>query len=432
MEPRGSSDRRSRRARRPRHLSVLAWLSPDGRKLLLTRVLRTFAYGYLAVVLAVYLARLGYDDVRIGLIVSAAVAGSTAMTVVWTLLADRVGRRRTVAILSLLMAIGGLLFAAGSSFVLLLLAAFTGTISATSSEVGAFVTVEQAILPETAPPERRTWLFSLYAFVASIAQALGALFAGVAGGLALGAGLGGADALRPLFILYAVIGLLNLAIFSTLSDAVEVARVDGERRLLGIHRSRGIVARLSALFAVDAFAGALVVQSIVAYWFDLRWGFTPQDLGILFFGVNVLSALSLLAAARLAQRIGLINTMVFTHVPSNVLLMLVPLMPTGPLAAGLFLARMSISQMDVPTRQSYTMAVVDPDERIAAAGLTNVARGAGSTFAPAITGYLFSLSALAAPFLVAGGLKIVYDLLVFGAFRTMRPPEERAARRPVP
>jgi MFS family permease len=330
------------------------------------------------------------------------------------------------------MALGGLLFAVGSSFALLLLAAFTGTISATSSEVGAFVTVEQAILPETAPPERRTWLFSLYAFVASIAQALGALFAGVAGAIALGAGLGGADALRPLFILYAVIGLLNLAIFSTLSDRVELARVEGERRLLGIHRSRGVVARLSALFALDAFAGALVVQSIVAYWFDLRWGFTPQDLGLLFFGVNVLSALSLLAAARLAGRIGLINTMVFTHIPSNVLLMLVPLMPTGALAAALFLARMSISQMDVPTRQSYTMAVVDADERVAAAGLTNVARGAGSTFAPTITGYLFSISAFATPFFVAGGLKIAYDLLVYVAFRALRPPEERTARPPLP
>ena len=383
--------------------------------------------------LAVYLARLGYDDLRIGLVLSAAVAGSAAMTVVWTLLADRVGRRRTVALLSCLMAVGGLLFAVGTSFWLLLLAAFTGTISATSSEVGAFVTVEQAILPETAPPDRRTWLFSVYAFVANIAQAVGALFAGAAGAVALGLGLEGADALRPLFVLYALIGIANLAVFLTLSEGVEVARVEGERRLLGIHRSRGIVARLSALFALDAFAGALVVQSIVAYWVDLRWGFTPQQLGVLFFGVNVLSALSLLAAARLAARIGLINTMVFTHIPSNVLLMLVPLMPTGPLAAALFLARMSISQMDVPTRQSYTMAVVAPDERVAAAGLTNVARGAGSTLAPAITGYAFSLAALSAPFFVAGALKIAYDLLVYRSFRALRAPEEeRPVPRPVP
>ena len=380
--------------------------------------------------LAVYLARLGYDDVRIGLILSSAVAGSAAMTVLWTLLADRVGRRRTVVVLSALMALGGALFAAGSSFELLLLAAFTGTISATSSEVGAFITVEQAILPQTAPAERRTWLFSIYAFVANIAQAAGALFAGLAAGLAAASGLGGPDALRPLFILYALIGLANLAIFLTLSDEVELARVDGERKLLGIHRSRGVVARLSALFALDAFAGGLVVQSLVAYWFDLRWGFTPAELGILFFGVNVLSGLSLLAAGRLAMRIGLINTMVFTHIPSNILLILVPLMPTGALAAALFLARMSISQMDVPTRQSYTMAVVDPDERVAAAGLTNVARNVGTVAAPALAGYAFSVAALGVPFFVAGGLKIVYDLLVFRSFRALKPPEETRAPRP--
>ncbi|HET7700472.1 MAG TPA: MFS transporter [Candidatus Limnocylindria bacterium] len=390
----------------------------------MTRILRTFAYGYLAVVLAVYLARLGYDDLHIGLVLSAAIAGSAAMTVLWTLLADRVGRRRTVVILSALMAVGGALFAVGSSFEVLLIAAFTGTISATSSEVGAFITVEQAILPETAPPERRTWLFSIYAFVANIAQAAGALFAGLAAGLAAASGLAGPDALRPLFVLYALIGLANLAIFLTLSDRVELARVEGERKLLGIHRSRGVVARLSALFALDAFAGGLVVQSLVAYWFDLRWGFTPAELGLLFFGVNVLSGLSLLAAGRLAMRIGLINTMVFTHIPSNVLLILVPLMPTGALAAALFLARMSISQMDVPTRQSYTMAVVDPDERVAAAGITNVARNMGTVAAPALAGYAFSVAALGVPFFVAGGLKILYDLLVFRSFRALKPPEE--------
>ncbi len=380
--------------------------------------------------LAVYLARLGYDDLHVGFVLSAAVAGSAAMTVVWTLLADRVGRRRTVVVLSALMALGGTLFAIASSFDVLMLAAFTGTISATSSEVGAFVTVEQAILPETAPPERRTWLFSIYAFVANVAQALGALFAGAAVGAATSAGLGGADAYRPLFALYALVGLANLAVFTTLSDRVEIARVEGERRLLGIHRSQGMVARLSALFALDAFAGGLVVQSIVAYWFDLRWGFTPQELGVLFFGVNALSGLSLLVAGRLAMRIGLINTMVLTHIPSNVLLVLVPLMPTGALAAALFLARMSISQMDVPTRQSYVMAVVDADERVAAAGITNVARGTASAFAPALTGYAFSVAAFGVPFFAAGALKIAYDLLVYRSFRRVRPPEERRASPP--
>lgn len=390
----------------------------------MTRVLRTFAYGYLAVVLAVYLARLGYDEIQVGVVLSAAIAGSALMTVLWSLVADRIGRRRTVAILSCLMVVGGLLFAFASRFDILLLGAFTGTISATSSEVGAFLTVEQAVLPQTAPPERRTWLFSIYAFAANVSQSFGALFAGIAAAVGTAAGLAGPDVFRPLFFLYALIGAANLAIFLTLSDQVELVRLDARRSWIGVHRSRGVVARLSGLFAMDAFAGGLVVQSIVAYWFDLRWGFTPEQLGVLFFGVNMLSGLSLLAASRLAARIGLVNTMVFTHLPSNVLLMLVPLMPTGGLAAALFLARMSISQMDVPTRQSYVMAVVDPDERTAAAGLTNVARGAAVAFAPTLTGYAFSVAALGVPFFAAGGLKIAYDLLLYRSFRSVRPPEE--------
>jgi MFS family permease len=393
--------------------------------------LRTFAYGYLAVVIALYLAQLGLDTIQIGLVLSAAILGSALMTVVWALAADRYGRRRTVATMAVLMIAGGLLFAFGSSFPLLLLGAFTGTISATSSEVGAFLTVEQAILPQTAPPERRTWLFSIYAFVANIAQAAGSLFAGAVAAFAA-LGLVGADAYRPLFLLYAVIGLLNLAIFLSLSDKVEAARVEGERRFLGVHRSAGTVARLGALFGLDAFAGGLVVQSLVAYWFFLRWGFDPGQLGVLFFFVNVLSGLSLLAASWVASRIGLINTMVFTHIPASVLLVLVPLMPTGALAAAMFLARMSISQMDIPTRQSYTMAVVDPDERTAAAGLTNVARSTASAISPAITGWAFSVAALGLPFFLAGAMKIAYDLLVFFSFRGLRPPEEqgRASKAP--
>lgn len=369
------------------------------------------------------MARLGLDTIQVGLVLSAAIAGSAVMTVLWALVADRYGRRRTVATMSALMILGGLVFAFGSSFPILLLGAFTGTISATSSEVGAFLTVEQAILPQTAPPERRTWLFSIYATVANLAQAAGSLFAGVVAAFAA-FGLSGADAYRPLFLLYALIGLANLVIFLSLSDRVEVAHVDAERRLFGVHRSTGTVAKLSLLFGVDSFAGGLIVQSLVAYWFDIRWGLEPQELGLLFFGVNVLSGLSLLAAGWLAGRIGLINTMVWTHLPSNVLLMLVPLMPTAPLAATLYLMRMSISQMDVPTRQSYTMAVVDPDERTAAAGLTNVARSAASALSPTVTGWAFSVAALGLPFFIAGAVKILYDLALYASFRNLRPPEE--------
>ena len=402
----------------------LAWLNPDGRRLLLTRLLRAFGYGYLAVALGLYLQQLGLGSFQVGLVLAAAVAGSTLMNVLWSLVADRFGRRRTVATLAVLMMAGGLVFAFADSLWLLLLGAATGTISASSSEVGPFVTVEQAILPETAPDDRRTGLFALYDTFATVAGAAGALFTGVVGFFAR-VGLTGASAYRPLFVLYAGIGALNLLVFLGLSDAVELARVEGARRFFGLHRSSGTVARLSALFGLDALAGGFVLQPIVAYWFHLRWGLSPGALGALFFWTGVLSGLSLLAAGWMAGRIGLLNTMVLTHLPSNVLLALVPLAPFSWLAVLLFLARMSISQMDVPTRRSYTMAVVDPDERTATAGITNVARTAASAVSPVLSGAAIGVGALGLPFLLAGGLKVIYDGLVYATFRNVRPPEER-------
>jgi MFS family permease len=353
------------------------------------------------------------------------------MTVFWSFVADRYGRRRTVATMAALMAVGGLLFAIGGSFVPLLIGAFTGTISATSSEVGIFQTVEQAILPQTAPDERRTWLFAIYNTVANFAAAVGSLAAASVADFS-SLGLQGADAYRPLFVLYALIGLINLAVFVTLSDRVELVKVEAERRFLGIHRSRGTVAKLSLLFGLDAFAGGFVVLSLVAYWFHLRWDLSPQALASLFFWVNLLSGASLLAAGWLANRIGLLNTMVFTHLPSSILLFLVPLMPSAALAVAVFLARMSISQMDVPTRQSYTMAIVDPEERTATAGITNVARTTFAAISPLFVGMAFSVGALGLPFFVASGLKIVYDGLIYATFRGVRPPEETSRRRTRP
>ncbi len=374
-------------------------------------------------VLGIYLDRIGLDPTRIGIVLTSAIGGSAVMTVAWSLFADRYGRRRTISTMAVLMALGGFAFAITDSFAILVVAGFTGTISATNSEVGVFQTIDQAMLPQTAADSRRTWLFSVYNTLATFGGALGALFAASVG-IFERFGLGGADAYRPLFVLYAVVGLANLALFAGLSDEVEIARVHGERRFLGIHRSRGTVAKLAALFGLDAFAGALVVQSLVAYWFYIRWDLDPGQLAVLFFAVNALSGVSLLAAGWLAARVGLLNTMVFTHLPSNVLLMLVPLMPTAGLAVAMFLCRMSISQMDVPTRQSYTMAVVDPDERTATAGLTNVARTASSAFSPLVTGAAFAAGSLALPFILAGALKVVYDGLVYVTFRGVRPPEE--------
>jgi MFS family permease len=402
---------------------TLAWLDADGKKLLVTRMLRTFGYGYLAVVLAIYLQKVGLGATAVGALLTAAVAGSLVMTIFWSLLADRYGRRRTVATMSALMVVGGLLFAFGTQLWVLLLGAFTGTISASSSEVGPFQTVEQAILPGTADPARRTWLFSVYEMLGNFAGAVGALFAGTVA-LWSHLGLHGASAYRPLFLLYAAIGVANLLIFLTLSPKAEAAELNAERNFVGLHRSSATVVKLSGLFAMDSFAGGLVLASIVAYWFHARWDMSSETLGVVFFWVGVLSGLSFLAAGWMSERIGLLNTMVFTHLPSNVLLILVPLMPNAWLAVALFLARMSVSQMDVPTRKSYIMAVVEPDERTPAAGITNVARTGASAISPSLAGVMFGAGMLSLPFYLAGGIKIAYDGLVWKTFRNVRPPEE--------
>jgi MFS family permease len=349
------------------------------------------------------------------------------MNVFWSLRADSFGRRKTVATMGLLMFFGGLLFAVSDNLWLLLLAAFSGTISATAADVGPFLTVEQAILPQTAPDEHRTWLFSIYDMLGNFAGAAGALCAGTIGFWS-SIGFTGANAYRPLFGVYALIGLVNVVLFLRLSDRVELARVEGAPRFLGVHRSRGIIAKLSILFGLDSFAGGLVVQSLVAYWFYLRWGLSPETLAIIFFWVNVVSGLSFLGVAPLANRIGLLNTMVFTHLPSNILLMLVPLAPTWWLAVLCFLLRMSVSQMDVPTRKSYLMAVVDPDERTATAGITNTVRTAAAAFAPVLSGAAFSVAAFGLPFFVGGAVKIAYDALIYATFKDVRPPEEAARR----
>jgi predicted MFS family arabinose efflux permease len=233
---------------------------------------------------------------------------------------------------------------------------------------------------------------------------------------------------------YAAFGILLAALFARLSPRVETFPSTPLRsaqdatslpRAFGLHRSRGIVLKLSALFALDAFAGGFIVQSLIAYWFQIRWSVEPALLGAIFFGGNILAGISALSAARIAARVGLINTMVWTHIPSNVLLMFVPLMPTLPLAIFVLLVRMSISQMDVPTRQSYTMAVVAPDERSAASGITTIARSIGAAWSPALTGALLSAALLTAPFFLASGLKIIYDLTLWRSFRALKPPEER-------
>jgi MFS family permease len=330
-----------------------------------------------------------------------------------------------------LMILAGIVFVLTRDFVLLVAAATVGVISPSGYEVGPFLPIEQAALSQILPDDQRTRVFAWYNLVGSFATALGALAGGtLAQFLQQGAGLAPLESYRVIVAGYAAMGLLLAAFFTRLSQSAEPPAVPvpvARRPYLGLHRSRGVVLRLSALFSLDAFAGGFVVQSIVVYWFHVRFGVEPAALGGIFFGANVLAGLSALAAARVAARIGLINTMVFTHVPSNVLLMLVPLMPALAPAIAVLLLRFSISQMDVPTRQSYTMSVVDPDERSAAAGVTGTARTVGAALSPALTGMLLGSPVLfSAPFFLAGGLKIVYDVLLFRSFRALRPPEEKA------
>jgi MFS family permease len=386
-----------------------------------------FAYGLLSVVLALFLTALGFSEARVGLLLSLTLAGDTVVSLALTTRADRLGRRRTLVAGAALMLLAAACFAASSSFWLLLAAAIVGVISPSGNEVGPFLPVEQAALAEITPAERRTRVFARYHLLGALATACGALGAGLALRLLP---LPLLARYRALVVGYGAIGLALCAGFLRLSPAVE-ARGDTQelaRGLLGLHRSRGVVLRLSLLFALDAFAGGLVMQSLLAYYLHQRFALDPAWLGSVFFGANLLAAISALSAAWVAERIGLLNTMVFTHLPSNVLLMLVALMPNAALAVTVLLARFSISQMDVPTRQSYVMAVVAPDERSAAAGVTGVARSLGAAVAPLASAPLLGQARLASlPLYVAGGLKIVYDLALYRSFRTLRPPEERAA-----
>jgi MFS family permease len=393
-----------------------------------TRIIRLFCYGFLSVILALYLVEVGLRETQIGLLFTLTLAGDAAISLLLTTSADRFGRRRTLILGALLMLGAGAVFLLTNNIVILMAAAIIGVISPSGNEIGPFLSIEQASLTQLIPDNRRTQVFAWYALVGSFATALGALVGGwLTQGLRAG-GIPSADAYRVVLAGYALGGLVLALLFLLLTRAVEVApsvESASAPRTLGLHKSRNVVFKLSALFALDAFAGALLVQSLLVFWFSVKFHTEPGVLGTIFFGANILAGISALLASRIAARFGLINTMVFTHIPSNILLMLVPLMPTLPLAIVTLLLRFSISQMDVPTRQSYTMAVVAPDERSAASGVTTIARSVGAAISPSLSGIFLSIPALfSVPFFLSGGLKIVYDILLYRSFKTMKPPEE--------
>jgi MFS family permease len=394
-----------------------------------TRSLRLFGYGLLSVVLVLYLTSLGLSGGEIGLLLALTLLGDAAVSLWLTTHADRIGRRRVLLAGAALMLAAGLAFVATPLYPVLVVTATFGVISPSGNEVGPFLAVEQAALAQLVGAGRRTTIFARYQLAGSIATATGALAGGGLAQLAIGHGAEPADAYRLVITGYALVGVLLALLFARVSSGVEVPPRDLEdapiQTRLGLHRSQRVVLRLSALFALDAFAGGFVILSFVALWFQTRFGVDPAMLGGLLFGANLLAGLSALAAAPIAARFGLIRTMVFTHLPSNILLILVPLMPTLPLAAGVLLMRFSISQMDVPTRQSYTMAIVAPDERAAAAGVTGIARSLGVAVSPLVAAPLYlSATLVGAPFVIAGGLKVVYDLLLYRRFRGLRPADD--------
>jgi MFS family permease len=394
-----------------------------------TRIIRMFGYGFLSVVLALYLSKRGLSEGDIGLLFTLTLVGDAAITLWITTSADRMGRKLMLIIGALLMVMAGVVFSLTGNFIFLLATAIIGVISPSGNEIGPFLSIEQASLSQLVPDERRTQLFAWYNLAGSFATATGALLGGALAQVLQNAGYTPLASYRAVVFGYTFIGLLLAILFLFLSSCIEAPKLEENitlERRFGLHKSRRVVFKLSSLFALDAFAGALVVQSMVAFWFNVKFGVQPAVLGTIFFAANILAGISALSAAWIAKRIGLINTMVFTHIPSNILLILVPFMPTLPLAVITLLLRFSISQMDVPTRQSYTMAVVSPDERSAAMGVTSISRSIGASLSPAITGQLLGVAGLiGAPFVIAGSLKIVYDVLIWRGFRAVKPPEEQ-------
>lgn len=388
--------------------------------LIANRAVRTFGYGFVGVLLGIYLKLLGGGDAAVVASLGISLVAGAGLNVLVGLYGDRFGRRNAMTVFGMLMAAAGAVLALAPSFSVALVALVLGATSPTGTEVSPFLSVEQSIVAEVAAQGRRTRAFAAYNLLGTLGAAAGA-FSIVALRLPTGPTAGSPDPLRPMFLLYAVLGLVAAAISRALPATVEIGGTLERTALSPQSRSR--VARISALFAVDSFAGGFVIQSFVSFWFFTVYGIPVDALGLIFSVAGILTALSFLAAARLGERFGLLETMVFTHIPSNVLLILVPLAGGFPLALAFYLARMALSQMDVPTRQAYLAGIVAREERTAANAATNTARNIAQSAGPFTSGAVVAALGLSLPFFVGGGLKILYDLSIFASFRRVRPEQ---------
>ena len=405
--------------------SVLVWLSRDGKLLLAANIARMFGFGFVSIILAIYLKNAGYDAFYSGIIITATLVSSSFFTLFASLYADRIGRRKTLMLFSGLMAIAGLIFAFTTDYYLLLIAALIGLINPTGVNFGPFISVEQAIIPQTSSDKKRNYAFALYSTTGTFAMASGTLFAKFPEVLQQQYGFDVISSFRPLFLAYVLIGLVTIGIYYSLSKLAEVQSKDYIKKFSFSRETKSRVKKLSFLFGMDSFAGGFVIQTWVAFWFFTRFNAPLGEVSEIFFYAGVLTAISYIVAAKLAGKIGLVNTMVFTHIPSNIMLILLAIAPTLHLAMIIYLIRMSLSQMDVPTRQSYVVAIVKPEERTAVAGITSLSRNIPFSVSPTLVGYMFQFVSLAFPFFFAGALKTAYDLLLYKNFKKIKPPEEK-------
>jgi MFS family permease len=406
----------------------LDWVSRDGKLLLGARIVRTFSYGFLSIILAIYLKMIGFDDISIGIVLTATLVNSVFFNILSSLYADKIGRKKFLVLFAALMIISAVIFFVTDNYIALVIAALVGTINVTGSEVGAFLSLEQALLPKTVSDvKKRNSIFAIYNTVGTFAMSAGVLLSGLPSILQQHYGFDQISAIKYLFLIYAACAIVVLVIYLALSKNVEVNEV-ATKSSLSIKdlspKSRNIITKMSSLFAVDSFGGGFVIQSIVSYWFYTRFGADLSTLSYVFAIAGVLTAISFMASTKIASKIGLVNTMVFTHIPSNILMIILAFAPTFSIAISVYFARMSLSQMDVPTRQSYLMGVVNENERIPAAAITNTSRNITQAISPSLSGILIQALSLSAPFVFGGVLKIVYDVGMFFSFRKIKPPEE--------
>jgi MFS family permease len=396
-------------------------VSPDAARIVAARGLRAFGDGFVALLLPIYLFELGFSAFAIGAVVASTLIGTALLTIWVGLVANRYSRKRLLIAAALLMTATGVGFAAAAGYWPLLLIAFFGTMTPTSGDASIFLPLEQTVLSGTIEPRRRTALFARYSVAGSVAGALGVLAASVPDLLVIGIGCARTTAIQVMFVLYAILGAFALLLYRPLSPAVEVT---GEVPSAPLHRSKRLVYGLAALFGMDSLGTGFLVQSLLALWLFERFQISVTATAAILFWSGIFSAISYLVAVPLASRIGLINTMVFTHLPSNIFLMLVPFAPDLGTAIGLLLARSALSQMDVPTRASYVMAVVAPDERPAAASITAVPKTFAWAAGSMVSGYMLTLSTFGWPLLIGGTIKACYDILLLIKFKKIRPPEE--------